>query len=408
MVAPASPSETRITQLDALRGLAVIGIVWMNVYVFALPAQGYYNPLAWSGSAIGEAVAFDRLVWTASFVFIEDKFRTLFAMLFGAGCLILIEKAREGGAERIWRAHFARMAVLFALGLVHAIVFANNDILRAYALAGCAIPLLAGLSVRALVAIAVGLIVVHLGGGIVSFGSAIYDHARGFDGSDIVQFAERNFGFEKWAVEYSLEQGREGFAERVERRLDGVWTQLTTIAGSIPLNLAAMALGMALWKDRMLAAEWRTFRLQRLAALCALVAVPALFAMASWVSEAGFPGVYVGPASLILSAPFDTVLGVAYAALAMAFFTKGGAVSRLFASVGRLSLTNYLMTSVILAAIFASWGMGLFGTVSRAQAFAISFVPIIAMMVWSPFWVARFGQGPFEWLWRQTSIRLTR
>ena len=40
MIAPASPT-IRIAELDALRGLAVIGIVWMNVYAFALPAQAY-------------------------------------------------------------------------------------------------------------------------------------------------------------------------------------------------------------------------------------------------------------------------------------------------------------------------------------------------------------------------------
>jgi uncharacterized protein len=395
-----APAGNRITELDALRGFAVIGIVWMNVYVFALPAQGYYNPLAWSGSAIGEAAPFDRLVWIASFVFIEGKFRTLFAMLFGAGCLILIEKATDRGGEKVWRAHFARMAVLFVIGLVHATLFANNDILRAYALAGCAVPFLAGLSSRALIAIAVGLIVVHLGGGIVTFGSAIYDFSRGYSGSELVMFAERNFGIDPWAVQYSLEQGREAFGERIARRIDGFWTQMTTIAGSIPLNLAGMVLGMALWKSRMLAGEWRTFRLQRLAAVCALVAIPALFALATWVSKAGFPGVYVGPAALILSAPFDTALGVAYAALAMAFFDSRGAITRRLASVGRLSLTNYLMTSVILAAIFASWGLGLFGAVSRSQAFVLGFVPIAMMPVWSPVWIARFGQGPFERLWR--------
>ena len=64
------------------------------------------------------------------------------------------------------------------------------------------------------------------------------------------------------------------------------------------------------------------------------------------------------------------------------------------------SLTNYLMTSVILASIFAPWGLGLFGEVTRTQAFALSFVPIAAMLVWSPPWTARLGQGPFERLWR--------
>lgn len=392
MTAPISPAPSRIAELDALRGLAVIGIVWMNVYVFALPAQGYYNPLA-GGVAEGP---FDKLVWATSFVFIEDKFRTLFAMLFGAGCMILLEK----GGERRWRPHFARMLVLFAIGLAHATLLASNDILRTYALAGCALPFIAHLSPRALVAIAVGLVAVHIGGGIVAFGSAIYDWTQGRLHSDMVMFTERNFGSNQQAIQASIEQGREAFGDRAARRIDGLSSQLSTIIKAVPINLAAMSLGMAFWKDRMLAAEWRTFRLQRLAAVCSVLSIPPLLWLAYFVSNNGFPGVLVGPVSLIISAPFDTVLAVAYATLAMALFNKDGAISKRLAVVGRLSLTNYLMTSVVLSAVFASWGLGLFGHVSRAEAFALTFVPIVAMLAWSPVWVDRLGQGPFERLWR--------
>lgn len=391
------PSATRIVELDALRGLAVIGIVWMNVYVFALPFQAYANPAVWGGEG-----ALDRLVWAASFVFIEDKFRTLFAMLFGAGCLILIERADE----RKWRAHFARMVVLFVIGLAHSILLASNDVLRAYAMAGLAIPLLAHLRAPALYAIAIGLVTVHVGAGMPVFGSAVLDFYAGRAGSDAALIAERQFGHDPGALSYALELGREGLGERVARRIDGLASQFTILAASLPINLAAMALGMALWKDRMLAGEWRTFRLQRLAAIAALSSIPVLFALVWVVAENGFPAPLAGAAALVLSAPFDTLLGFAYAALAMAFFTAGGAVTERLAAVGRLSLTNYLMTSVILAAIFASWGLGLFGEVSRAQAFAISFVPIAAMLVWSSAWVDHMGQGPFERVWRWASARL--
>ncbi|MDJ0642897.1 MAG: DUF418 domain-containing protein [Erythrobacter sp.] len=392
MTTPVPSDSSRIAELDALRGLAVVGIVWMNVYVFALPSQAYYNPAT---GAVPEG-QFDRLLWVTSFVFVEDKFRTLFAMLFGAGCLILFER----GGENSWRGHFARMAVLFAIGLVHATLFASNDILRAYAIAGCAIPLLANLSVRALVAIAVGLIAVHIGGGIVVFGSAMYDWSQGRTGSDMMLIVERNFGSGSRAIQFSLDIGRETFEERVLRRLDGLGAQLRVVVGTVPINLAAMALGMAFWKDRLLVGEWRTFQLQRLAAVCAVLSIPPLLWLAYWVSENGFPGVLVGPVSLILSAPFDTGLGVAYAALAMALFDRGGALTRRLATVGRLSLTNYLMTSVVLAAIFATWGLGLFGHVSRVEAFVLGFVPIVAMLAWSPVWTRRVGQGPFERLWR--------
>ncbi|MEL6487337.1 MAG: DUF418 domain-containing protein, partial [Pseudomonadota bacterium] len=52
------------------------------------------------------------------------------------------------------------------------------------------------------------------------------------------------------------------------------------------------------------------------------------------------------------------------------------------------------------AALFASWGLGWFGAVSRLEAFALSFLPIAAMLLWSPLWLSRFGQGPLERFWR--------
>ena len=401
MPAP-TDSSTRITELDALRGLAVIGIVWMNVYVFALPAQGYYNPTVW-GPGLGEGSSLDRIVWVISFVFVEDKFRALFAMLFGAGCLILLERAKE----RPWRAHYARMAVLFLIGLAHSVLFASNDVLRSYALAGCALPLLSALSARALIAICVGLVAVHVGGGMVTLGSGVLDFYSGRTASDASLFANRNFGTDPAAVQYMLDQGKEEWGERIARRVDGFPSQMVAVGSGIPLNLAAMALGMGLWKNRMLAGEWRLFVLQRIAAICAIAAIPALFGLAWWVSNNGFPPSFVGSAGLILSAPFDTLLGVTYAAVAMALFAKGGGVSERLAAVGRLSLTNYLMTSIILAGIFASWGAGLFGEVSRTQALGFSFVPIAAMLVWSPIWQSLAGRGPFERFWRATSRLLS-
>ena len=391
MTAPDPSPVQRIPALDALRGVAVIGIVGMNVLAFALPSPAYYNPLSFGG--VGPA---DYWVWLGSFVFIEDKFRTLFAMLFGVGCLILLEK----GGARPWRAHYARMIVLFVIGIVHATLLASNDVLRAYALAGLALPLLAGLSARALVSVGVGLVVVHMALGLTAFGSAMTDFYQQQSGTDALLFVERQFGRDPAAIAALLEQGREGLGERIMRRGLGIPAQLLALLASLPLNLAAIALGMGLWKGGMLKGEWRTFHLQRLAGLAALVALPALLALAAWLVDEGFPAALAGPVALVISAPFDTLLGVAYAALAMAFLGHDSGFARRLAMVGRLSLTNYLMTSVILAAIFAPWGLGLFGEVTRWQAFALGLVPVAAMLAWSPWWVARMGQGPFESLWR--------
>jgi len=395
MTPPPQPAP-RILALDALRGIAVIGIVGMNVLAFALPGPAYYNPLSFGGT--GPA---DYWVWLASFVFIEDKFRTLFAMLFGAGCLILIERA----GEKPWRAHYARMFVLFAIGLVHAVLLASNDVLRAYALAGLALPLLAGLSARALVTVSLGLLGVHVFMGLALLGPSLAAWAQDRQGSEMLLWAERQFGRDPAVIAALLEQGREAFGERVLRRTLGIPAQMTALVAALPLNLSAIALGMGLWRGGMLKGEWRTFRLQRVAGLGALVALPGLLVLAGWLVSTAFPAALVGPVTLLLSAPFDMALAVSYAGLAMAFLGGPGAVTTRLASVGRLSLTNYLMTSVILSAIFASWGLGLFGEVSRRQAFALGLVPVAAMLLWSPLWAARIGQGPFERLWR-TGARL--
>ena len=398
VTAPTPPPAERILALDALRGIAVIGIVGLNVIAFAMPGPAYYNPLAFGG--VGPA---DYWVWLGSFVFIEDKFRTLFAMLFGAGCLILLERA---GASP-WRAHYARMAALFAIGLVHATLFASNDVLRAYALAGLFLPLLAGLEARALVTVSLGLLCVHLFLGLALLGPSAAAWAQDRHGSEMLLWAERQFGRDPAAITALLEQGREAFLDRVMRRSLGIPGQMTALVAALPINLSAIALGMGLWRGGMLKGEWRTFRLRRIAGLAALAGLPGLLLLAGVLVRTGFPAALVGPVALLLSAPFDMALAVAYAALAMAFLGGPGAVTARLAAVGRMSLTNYLMTSVILSAIFASWGLGLFGEVTRWQAFVLGLVPVAAMLLWSPLWLARIGQGPFERLWRALSRGLS-
>jgi uncharacterized protein len=238
-------------------------------------------------------------------------------------------------------------------------------------------------------------------------GPSLAAWAQDRQGSDLLLWAERQFGRDPAAITALLEQAREAFSERVVRRTLGIPAQMTALAASLPLNLSAIALGMGLWRAGMLKGEWRTFRLQRVAGLGALAALPGLLLLAGVLVRTGFPAALVGPAALLLSAPFDMALAVAYAALTMAFLSGPGAVAERLASVGRLSLTNYLMTSVILAGLFASWGLGLFGEVTRWQAFALGLVPVAGMLLWSPIWVARVGQGPFERLWRGLSRGLS-
>ena len=404
-------SGGRILSLDALRGLAVIGIVPMNVLVFAMPGAAYVNPRAWNGPG-GAAGPVEIALWALVFLLIEDKFRNLFAMMFGAGVAILLERAGSHPLGhppgRPLAAHYARMAALFAIGFVHATLLASNDILRLYALTGLVLPLFTRLRPRTLLLIAAALVAAQLAAaGYVTWGWLDYWwrwRSGTVDWGDLLR-AERAFGADPGALSAALERGRETFAERVERRLANYAGPLRTALVAIPSTLAAMLVGIALWRACLLAGEWPRARLLRLARPAMLIALPALALLAAADIWSGFSAVVTAGNALVFSAPFDLLLAIGWAALGTALFAdhpQHPLVRRLGAT-GRMALTNYLATSLVFAAIFARWGLGLFGEIGRVSALAICTIPIGLMLAWSPWWLARFRQGPAEWAWRSAA-----
>ncbi len=389
---PFDSGPKRIVALDALRGIAVAGITLMNVYIYVLPPAAYFNP-----AAAGSEGPIDWIVWTLSFVFVEDKFRSLFAMLFGAGVAILMERARARDHGHPLRDHLLRMVVLFAIGAAHAILLANNDVLRLYAMAGLFVPLFLRLEARGLLIAGGLLMAVH-----VLAGSAIACQWLGAQpGSAEALLPAQVFGNDPAALAYAHTIGVESFGERLVRRIAGFGDALVTQVPGIPSALATMLVGAALWRNGLLRGEWPRARCIALARSMALVALPPLGLLLLLDIRSGFPGAMVGPVALFWSLPFDLLLGIGYAALVMALFAdQASALRARLAAVGRLSLTNYLLSSLVFALLFYSWGFGLFGTLSRSAALLTALIPIALMLIWSPPWLARFRQGPFEWLWR--------
>ena len=78
----------------------------------------------------------------------------------------------------------------------------------------------------------------------------------------------------------------------------------------------------------------------------------------------------------------------------------GRRLLRPIAAVGRMALTNYLLSSIVFGLIFYAYGLGLLGRVTTVQALWIALGLYAAQLVLSPLWLARFRFGPFEWLWR--------
>ena len=165
MTAPA-----RYATIDALRGLAVMGILLMNIADFALPSGAYFNPLAGGGTAPRDLAA-----WAVSFVLVDGKMRVLFSMLFGASTLIVVERAEAAGLNAT-RIHVARMATLALFGAAHLFLIWPGDILLHYALIGMLALPLVGLEPRQQVRIAILLLCAQLVVGALFFGSFLALH----------------------------------------------------------------------------------------------------------------------------------------------------------------------------------------------------------------------------------------
>ena len=101
--------------------------------------------------------------------------------------------------------------------------------------------------------------------------------------------------------------------------------------------------------------------------------------------------------SIVASEPFRVLAVVGYAALVVLLVRPGGWLTERVAAVGRAAFTNYIGTSILVTAIFDGWGLGLFGSVSRAAIYLVAPLVWLVMLAWSKPWLDRFQYGPLEW-----------
>ena len=146
--------NARIDSIDVLRGFALLGILVMNVQAFAMPQAAYFNPTAY-----GDLEGANLWVWLVGRLFFDQKFMTIFSMLFGAGIVVMAGRAeaRGGAAGRV---HYRRMGWLLVIGLLHAHLLWYGDILFVYAACGMVLYPLRHLSPGQLIALGTTLLAV--------------------------------------------------------------------------------------------------------------------------------------------------------------------------------------------------------------------------------------------------------
>ncbi|MGI9221085.1 MAG: DUF418 domain-containing protein [Woeseiaceae bacterium] len=414
VAAPVTGME-RISSLDILRGVAILGILVINIYAFTMPLAAYPNPLLMGGTD-----AVNMGVWFFTHIIFDQKFMSIFSMLFGAGIILMTGRAEEKGAK-FGRIFYRRQLWLLLIGAIHGYLIWFGDILFLYAAIGMVAYLFRRKTPRTLIIVACCLLPV----------AALLFSAISSQTQQMKMIAEEASAMVEAGEEISAQQQaimdqweiQRAFAEADEESLQkDVDTHLGSysdiLSARIPLVimlqiftifvmglfrvLALMLLGMALMKLGVLAAEKSAGFYRKMFLICYGIGLPLTMFSAYDLNAHGFDQYYVMEKGQYANYFGSVIIGLGHIGLVM-FLVKIQAAQKLmqrFAAVGRMALTNYLMHSVILTTIFYGYGLGLYGSITRIQQMGFVAAVIILQLFYSSWWLARYRFGPVEWLWR--------
>ena len=398
----ATTSPTRIVTLDIVRGVAVMGILAMNIVAFAMPPQAYINPAAY-----GTDGAVDLAAYAFNFVLIDGKMRGLFSFLFGAS-MLLVAGLAEARGESAASVTFRRQLWLLVFGMIHFYLIWYGDILIGYALIGMAAWLFSRKSVAALVAIGIALVAVQF---------AIMGYFASLVHSLAPEIAAGSASAQQLSTWNELTRDISPLTpERLREIMAlylGPWTGIVhdqvTEHLFMPLfftfvfgweTLAYMLFGMAALKSGFLTGQWSDRAYERVALIGFAITIPAYSALAILIFSDLFSVEALWTRSFAATVPFRPLMVAAYAALIILLTRNGGWLAERIAAAGRAAFTNYLGTSIVMTFVFYGWGLGLFGALSRAELWPVVLVMWVVILFWSKPWLDRFAYGPLEWLWR--------
>lgn len=399
-VVPVAAAE-RIAALDLMRGIAVLGILLANITGFAHGTLAYYWPPALPG---GDTAA-DRWIWLAQFVAVDGKFRGLFTLLFGVGLALLWSRAERAGHHAL-ALQLRRLVLLGLIGLAHFYLLYVGDILFSYACAGLIALLFRRLSAERLMAI--GLIWLALGAGIqtmVYLAPALGEIGNRQLGAEILAHYREYWQQQLAEAEAAARVLASGsFADVVAYRFRHE-SHLVPGYASFALfeTVPLMLLGMGFCRYGLFAGNERAPPgRQTWAWLCLAAGLVLNLGIGLWVMVHGFSPYLTQLAFFGLSniANIPLLLGGFVLLARWAMRDHAGWLAERLVLAGRMALTNYVGTSLVMVLLFQGWAGGLFGTLHRAELLLVVLLGWALMLTFSRLWLARYRQGPLEWLWR--------
>ena len=388
-----APTRERIRALDVLRGVAVAGILFANVLVFF----GSFVMPADRAAALPTA-ARDAVALFLDKVFVDGKFYSIFSLLFGIGFGLQLARGGDAALPRFKR----RLRILLAIGAIHAVLIWAGDILMLYALLGFTMPWFARKSNRELLRWTVILLAVPTALYLVVLG-AWTTLASG------ASSPQSDAGMPATILAFFEAMGRGGVKDAFIGNLIFLaarWGDLIAtmrfpkVLGMFVLGLWAVRAGLA-----QAPANHRTV-LVRWALLGWGVGLPmnviAALAVHRWPY---LPPSVGGLLGVVTQAAGIPMLALGYAAAVGLLVVDGRRLVTVFAPLGRMALTNYLMHSIICVVLSYGLGLGLWWRIGASTAMAIAAAIIVVQIPLSAWWLSRFTFGPAEWIWRRLTYR---
>lgn len=383
----------RIDSLDVLRGVAVLGIFIMNIQMFAMLGTTYFNPTyygMWDGSGYA--------IWYLSHLFADQKFMTIFSMLFGAGIVLFCSRKEDRG-QSPRRYHYRRMGWLILFGLVHAYFLWEGDILFLYGV--CGLWVYPFRRVRPSRLIVAGVVVLAIGSSL-SYGS-------GRSSQYWPEEAREGFIEQSWqpppeaVAEATSAYGGGDYWKQVRHRAPLVlaWQTFVLLFWGVWRAGGLMLIGMGLYKLGFFSAARSRGTYLAMVVLSAVGLSLAVYGVRQrFVHDwQPFYSFFIGTqynywGSLFVSG------GYVGAIMLICRPRSLRRITRPFAAAGRMAFSNYIGQSLIGSFVFYGTGLGYYGEIGRAGQILIVAAVWVLQLAVSSVWLRRFRFGPLEWLWR--------
>ncbi|ANU08673.1 DUF418 domain-containing protein [Paraurantiacibacter namhicola] len=393
----------RLTSLDFVRGVAVLGILFANIVAFGQPFIAYI----WPPALVGGNDAADNLTWLVQFVLVDGKFRGLFSLLFGAGLFLFMERAWARGSGR--GLQMRRLFWLLLFGVSHFFLIWIGDILSLYAVWGMVA--LTMMKWRAKSQMVTGVILLWLGA-LFMVGAMGSQYVMGVGTEPMAgvpaEAIEEIRALPTTKLDMSAEAaelyGEASYPEIVEETVTTRWSWwLKQVLFVGPTEtLAWILIGMAYYRRGLFSGEYDNAKLKRRGWLWFGLGSVLALVIGWWPYSTGFEmfATMLSFNGLGRLAQIPQVFGLLFLLVAYAPAAVKTGIGQRFVAAGRVAFTNYLGTSVVMMFIFHGWALGLYGELGRPELALVVFATWAFMLWWSKWWLERYRYGPLEWLWR--------